>query len=232
MRFMDWIIERFVDISTWFLELYIEARDWLWPMYYSAYLFYEISDLFFDLALDFSSFNNWLEWADEEIEDILSWSNIRSLIRGWLDGIEDMVDWFADWWENVIDAIGEWWEATLQDVKDLIASAVQGFDNLVEAWDTFWNITWPEWLDNFGELKSAWDNFWAVNFPTLVDFTWLGVWWDARLTDIQELINTAIQEIAPLMEGWQEVRETVGEFFSDPLEWLWGRFANWFLGPE
>jgi len=22
------------------------------------------------------------------------------------------------------------------------------------------------------------------------------------------------------------------EFFTDPLEWLWVRFTDWFLGPE
>ena len=229
---MAWIIQRLVDVADFFYDIGLEVSGWIWPFWEAATFFFSLNTLFANLAWDFVDFDEWLEWAADEIGDILSWSNIRSLIRGWLDGIEDALEWFGRWWVWVGQEIDDWWSSTLDDVKGWIAAAVSPFDDLLTAWNDFWDNLWPDIVNKLSTLKADWDNFWTVLLPTLVDFTWLETWWNARLTDIQELINTAIQELAPFWEGWQEIRDQVYEFFADPLEWLWSRFTDWFLGPE
>ena len=91
---------------------------------------------------------------------------------------------------------------------------------------------WPEFTANFTNLKAAWDTFWTVTFPTLVSWAWLTTWWNSRLEDIQGLINSAFTIREGLWTGWQDWRDKVVEFFTDPLEWLLAKFTDWFLGPE
>ncbi|KKK66018.1 hypothetical protein LCGC14_2968300, partial [marine sediment metagenome] len=96
----------------------------------------------------------------------------------------------------------------------------------------FWNITWPAWLAQFETLRASWDNFWVTIYPGLVSFAWLTTWWNERLADVAGLIDSAFTIREGLWDGWQDVRGAVLEFFSDPLEWLWSKFTDWFLGPE
>ncbi|GAI32766.1 unnamed protein product, partial [marine sediment metagenome] len=128
-----------------------------------------------------------------------------SYFRDWFEFAEDAWNWVRHAWDRVTNIVDDWWLATSSTVGSWIAAATEGFDDLVEAWDTFWRIT----------------------FPTLVSFDWLDIWWDDRLTDLQALINTAIQELAPFWEGWQEIRESVLEFFSDPYQWIYDRLDEW-----
>lgn len=232
MRFMDWIIEELADARDFFYDAYQEVRDWIWPFDLLRYPLYGLYGVFMWLVKDFEDFREWLEWAADWIDEILSWSNIRSLIRSWLPYLEDAVDWFRGWAHYVIQEVTDWWAATSSTVLGWINIATEGFDDLVAAWDSFWHITWPELLGNVHTLSETWDNFWTVIFPDLVSFTWLGAWWDARLFDIQSLIESWTVTLSPFWEGWQDVRDKVLEFFNDPLEWLWVRFSDWFLGPE
>lgn len=191
-----------------------------------------LSDFTSEVAGYFWDASNWWEEVEWAISDILSWSNIRSLIRSWLDGIEDALDWWDRWWVWVGQEIEDWWPTVWDTIWGWIDAATQGFNDLLAAWDTFWNVTWPQWTSYISELRSLWDTFWTTIFPNLVDFAWLGIWWDTRLLDIQGLIDTAIEDLLPFLEGWQEIKDSVLEFFADPLGWLESRFTDWFLGAE
>ena len=46
-------------------------------------------------------------------------------------------------------------------------------------------------------------------------------WWRDRLLDVQGLINSAFVTRDSLWSGWQDLRDKVTEFFSDPEEWLY-----------
>ena len=226
MWFIQWIIRRLSDISMWFYDLAAECWDAFYVPDIIGYLFYDIHGFFVKLAWDFVDFDDWLEWARDEIYDILSWSNIRSLIRGWLPDIEDLVDWWDRWWVWVGQEIDDWWSSTRLTVRGWIDAAIASLEGGWEDWVSFWNNTWPQWTEFLNNLKAAWDNFWSVTFPTLVSFTWLTTWWNSRLTDIQALINTAFTLRESFWAGWQELRDSVLEFFADPLKWLYDRLED------
>ena len=232
MSFMRWIIDRLSDASYFFYDIGLQVNSWVWPFWYAAGFFFALSYLFADLAWDFVDFAEWLEWVFDELGAVLTWSYIQELIRNWLPDLEYFISWipgFDAWLDSILEDWTNWIFNTWQTIIDGVSLALT---NLKAEWDNFWNITWPQWVDNFNDLKAKWDNFWITIFPNLVDFTWLGIWWNSRLADIQGLIDSAFVLRESLWAGWQDWRDSVAEFFADPLEWLWTRFADWFLGTE
>ncbi len=232
MRFMDWIIDLLYDTCLFFYDARQEVEDWVWPFYLLALPFDGLYDAFYYLAKAFEDFDEWVDDIADRIRDLLDFGDIWSYFRDWFTWAEDAWNWVRNAWDRVTNIVDDWWLVTSSTVGGWIAAATEGFDDLVEAWDTFWHITWPELLGNVHTLSETWDNFWTVIFPDLVSFTWLGIWWDARLLDMQSLIESWAVTLSPFWEGWQDVRDNVLEFFNDPLEWLWVRFTDWFLGPE
>jgi len=232
MSFMNWIVRRLRDVSDWFYEVFLEVRGWVWPFYLIADFFYELSYLFYYLAGNFSDFGDWLEWAADEIGDILSWSNIRSLIRSWLPDLEDAIDWWDRWWKWVGEEIDDWWRDTRQTVKGWISAAEDWLSDWIDALERSLNTlkaAWDEWkvkISSFNELWLWFTNWWG---NVLVN---LDTWWNDRLIDISALIDTAFTLREPFWAGWQDWRDKVVEFFTDPLGWLEARFTDWFLGPE
>ena len=206
MSFINYIIEELEDAQDWFYEAYLEVRDWISPFNLLEYPLYGLYGVFMWLVQDFEDFRDWLEWANDLISDILSWSNIRSLIRGWLDGVEDALDWFKSWTTWVGQYIADWWSGILPYILDYVDSAVEGLVN----------------------LKATWENFWNNIFPTLLTFDWLNTWWQSRLLEIDALISSWLASFSPFWEGWQEVRDEVTSFFADPLQWFYDRLDDFF----
>ena len=221
MSWMNSIVSWLKSNEDYFYDAYSEVYGWVYPFWLLAYPLLYASRGFGWLAYYFSLFNNWLVWAAGEISDILSWASIKSLIRSWLPRLEDTVSWFLDWWNKVQSVVTSWWSATQTTVKGWISTAVQPFNAMLTAWTSFWNSTWPGWVTSFNSLKSSWDNFWAVTFPTMVSFTWLATWWNSRLLDIQGLIDSAFTVRTSLWAGWQDWRDRVAAFFTDPEDWLY-----------
>ncbi|GAI32441.1 unnamed protein product, partial [marine sediment metagenome] len=111
MGFLDDIVYFLNDVSDFFYDVYSEVLDWVYPFWHAADFFYEICWLFNDLAWAFSDFGDLIYAWEDEIADILSWSNIRSYIRGWLPNIEEMVhDWWY-WWVWIEEFIDDWWRS-------------------------------------------------------------------------------------------------------------------------
>lgn len=144
------------------------------------------------------------------IKAFINWDNLLAWFKDWGDKILEAWNWVTSAITNILAAIGDWWLEVQETVKGWIAIAVEGLAPLLEAWD----------------------NFWTVIFPTLVSFTWLGTWWDSRLLDIQGLIDTAFAIRKSWWEGWQDIRDTVIEFFTNPLNWLVTRIEVWFWEEE
>jgi len=232
MTFLNRIISWIFDIALFFLDLSHEVRDWGSWAYWAADFLVDIADAFAHLGVYFGDFNDWVEYAADVIGDILSWSSIRSLIRSWLYGIESALDWFQSWTTWVGQYITDWWAGILPYVLSYVDDAVEGLDSLIAAWGNFWTVTFPQWTSKLDNLIADWDNFWTMTFPTLVSFTWLTTWWTSTIGEVQGLIDSAFTLRDSLWAGWQEMRDQVIEFFADPLEWLWERFTDWFLGPE
>ena len=232
MSFMVWIIEELERAEEFFYDAYQEVKGWIWPFYLLKYPLYGLYGVFKWLVEGFYEFYQWLDWAADRIDEILSWTNIRSLIRSWLYGIESALAWFRSWTTFVGQYIDDWWTGILPYILTYVDNAVGGLVDLAAIWDNFWTVSWPALLEDLEVIRENWSSFWSVTFPTLVSFTWLTTWWNSRLLEIQDLINTALLDLEGSLAGWQEIRDAVFEFFADPLEWLWTRFTNWFLGPE
>lgn len=220
MSFMNDIISWLKDIEDYFYDAYLEVWDWVYPFWLLGYPLLSISRGFGWLAYYFGEFRNWLLWAKDEIDDILSWGNIKSRIRDWLDGIEDLVEWFGEWADHLLSTVNSWWEAVQVTVKGWIAIAVEGLAPLLEAWSTFWSTIWPEWTGKLSELRSLWDNFVEETLPGLLDLTKLTEWWNARLVEIQQLINTALADWFPFYDELVAIWEDIKELFADPETWL------------
>jgi len=228
MAFMQWIINRLVDISEFFYDLMLEVWDWPVFGYPVGLLFYSIHSIFANLAWDFVDFDDWLEWALDEIRDILSWGNIQSLIRGWLDGIEDLINWFADWWYWIRQEVDQWWSAVSVTVLGLIDIAVQGLSDLREAWDNFWNVLLPAINSQLQLFTANWVNFWVNIFPTLVSFTWLETWWNDRLLEVDSLIDSTLRDWFPFYDDLVGLWDDIKAFFTDPLQWAYDKLDEWF----
>jgi hypothetical protein len=232
MSFMAWIIDALNDISSWFYEIYLDVYSWVWPFSLTANLFLYLCYLFNNLAWYFNAFSSWVSDVQGKIGNFLSWSTIWSYILSYVPNLTQIRDWFYSWWTNVQSVVASWWSATSVTVQGWINTALQYVNSVATAWNNFWNNLWPQLTISFNSLKSAWDNFWTVTFPTLVSFSWLTTWWSSRLQDVQGLIGSAFTARASLWAGWQEMRDNVVNFFTDPVEFIWERFTDWFLGPE
>ena len=206
MSFMIWIIEELERAEEFFYDAYLEVKDWVYPFNSLRYPLYGLYGVFLWLVEGFYEFYQWLDWAADQIDEILSWSNIRSLIRGWLDGIEAALSWFLNWTTWVGQYITDWWSGILPYILTYIDNAVEGLE----------------------DFAATWSNFWTNIFPSLVSFNWLDTWWQSRLLEIDALIGSWLASFSPFWEGWQEVRNEVVDFFADPLQWVYSRLDEFF----
>ena len=232
MQFINWIIEELEDIADFFHDAYLEVTDWVWPFNLLEYPLYGIYGRFHWLAEWFEDFGAWVDDTADKISHMITSWDIFELLQTWLDWAADAWFWVRYAWDNVIDIVNDWWASILPYILSYVDAATEGFTDLVAAWDNFWTTTWPGVLTEITDLKNEWDNFWVVTFPSLVSFDRLTTWWGDRLSEVDSLLSSWTLTLSPLWEGWQEIRDSVVEFFADPLEWLWARFTDWFLGPE
>lgn len=226
MSFMIWIIEELENGEEFFYDAYQVVKDWWPPFDYLKYPLYGLYGVFKWLVEGFYEFYQWLDWAEGRLDDILTWLNLRNLIRGWLVGIEDAIDWFFNWTTWVGQYIADWWPGILPYILTYIDNAVEGLGDLVEIWDTFWTITFPNWTTELLRVGSELSDFFTTILPTLVNFSWLNTWWQSTLLDIDALIRSWTTSLQPFWEGWQEIRDSVFEFFADPLKWLYDRVED------
>jgi phage-related protein len=232
MGFMTWIIDALNDASAWLYEIYLDVYGWVWPFYYTANWFYYLCDVFNTLAWAFYYFSSWVDDISTRIENFLSWDTIWGYITSYIPNIEDIRDWFYNWWGNVWDAIDDWWSTVQDTVHGWIDTAVQGLEGIGGDFLDFWNNLWPTFTTAFNKVHTELDNFWEHTLPNLVSFTWLTTWWSSRIADVQGLINSGFTARNSLWEGWQDMKSNVVDFFTDPVEFIWERFTDWFLGPE
>lgn len=232
MSFVNYIVQELNDISDFFYDLYIEVNGWVTPFWYAAGFFYDLCQVFNYLAWDFYDFGQWVYEITDEIGEILTWSNIRSLIRSWLPDIEDIVDWWDRWWVWVGEEIDSWWDYTR---------------GIVEGWISYATGWLSDWIDSIEStlvtLEAAWDE-WVAKIPSFdMVWGWFTDWWANVLahiitwgaltaTGINSLIDSWFKLYEPFWAGWQDVKDNVIEFFNSPLDWLLDRFTDWFLGPE
>lgn len=232
MLFMDYIIQYLESARDWFYDAYLEVSGWISPFNALATPLYSLYVSFFYLAYYFGEFNDWLIYVQNWVTQILSWDTIWSFITQYVPNILSIRDWYYDWWSHVSDVVDSFWSFTQYTVQNWIDAAVAPFQAVADAWNDFWVYTWPDLVSSFNDLRVTWYDFWNNIYPELVSFAWLESWWSSQTGGINELINSAFALRADLWEGWLDIKDQVLTFFQYPLDWLWERFADWFLGTE
>lgn len=219
MTIIWFIIDILFNIGWWFWEAALNVHgiplvgDALyWVLIRLATLFYHEDDyggLVEDcIAYYVAELGNWIENIEKLAKKALNWDEIQDLIRDWLEDIELLIEWFTTWITNVVGVIDDWWLAATVTVKAWIKVVADDLDDLIEAWSDFWNNI----------------------LPNLVNFTWLADWWNTKLTEISDLIESTIRTWFPFYDDLVRLWDSIMAFITDPLEWLWGKFSDWFLG--
>ena len=220
MWFMSNIIQLCNDAAGWLYEIYLDIYGWPYPFWLAARSFLDLSYIFAGLAWRFSEFNDWLIWAGDKIESILSSGDILSFLSTWLDYATWAWTWVFNAIDNVTDIIDSWWtsigsivQGWIDQAKDyalgLVDQVEDSLANLRSSWDDFWTLTWPDLVADIGGLRSSWDSFLATTLPGLA--TWIGV---------QDLIESTIRTWFPFYDELVQFWSGIRDFFSDPEDYL------------
>lgn len=232
MWFLDQIVSWLHSARDYFYDAYETVSSWVWPFYLLSYPLYSLYRVFFNLAIYFGEFNSWVDYVAGRVANILTFSNIYSYFKTYFDAAINAWNWVANAFWNVWSVVDSWWTTTQYTVLAWIDEA----------------RNWATTLFNqasllLASLQAAWDNFKGM-IPTIDDViywwnNWTGnvlltvnTWWTGALLEVSALINSAFIERESWWAGWSNFRDQVALFFADPLEFLWDRAADWFLGPE
>lgn len=216
---------------SFFWTIYHEVSGWVWPFYHAAYYFLQLSELCAWVSWKVADFGEWLDGFIAQVEGFLNWEAIRDFIISWFYWLEDLSAIFLYFWWNVWNVLTNWWADT--------SLLVQGWISEANAWLQS-QINTLSWL--LGNLQAAWDSF-KGKIPSIDEIiAWFVDWWGNVVAavinwgaitalQIQSLIESTIKSWFPFYESLAVLWDTVAEFITDPLEWLWARFLDWFLGP-
>lgn len=229
---MSGVVSSLNSVASFFYELYLEVLSWPYPLWKGSALFYQLHRRFNSLAWAAVDLREWLDFASDRLQEVLSWSNLRGLIRGWLPDLERTVSWWRGWSSAVEREIASWWSSARSTVRGWIEAGEQGLRSLIEgsrAWLAGLQSTADRFLSMLPTLSEL--GAWFRDWPGQVLAT-VGAWWTGAVRDVQGLIDSAFVSRDPFWAGWQDVRSGIVTFVSDPWEWLLERFTDWFLGPE
>lgn len=143
-------------------------------------------------------------WWEEFRQEVVDFFN---LVREWINQVIAFIDGIKD---RIFALIGEWWLGVIDTIKGWIEIARQFVIDLIDILQVTVN-----------RVVTAWDNFWTDILPGL-----------ASKLDVSDLINNALLPFRNLLNWFEQVKTDLGEFFANPWEWLWSKFADWFLGGE
>jgi len=200
------IINALNNISLRCYDIYLEILGWVYPFWLAAEPFWGLSNFFNSLAWHFYDFASVFEAFIEKARLILSWNTIWSYIQSYIPNWNKIGNWFSEWYSNVLSITNTWWSSTQLGVWSWISAAKSDLLSLMN------NLT--GWL---GSLQVEWSGFLTTTLPNL-----------ANWTGVDGLIKSWFSNFTPFWEGWQEIKEQVVDFFSDPEQWFYDRLDNFF----
>ena len=221
MPFMNSIISWLKNTEWYFYEAYLEVLTWLPPLNYLSDPLLRISRAFGWFAYYFSEFNVWLVRTSDQVAEFLTESDIYNAFKNQFDRAVDAWNWVKDAWTNITNIVNEWWLGTTITVQGWIDIARQALQSQVDSLTS-----------QLASLQSDIDSFIEM-IPSLTDIvSWFSDWWNSILTrivawgaltatQIDSLIDSWFRSYQPFWEGWQEWRDKVIEFFTDPEDWLY-----------
>lgn len=210
MKWIDDIFSIVWDFWLWLLDEATFAEGWPILGAGIAWILRAVADVV-KYALTFiANLGDWVDDIVDTISKVATWDTIKTAIKDWLSGIEDMVTWFSDWWANVATKLGDWWGTVATDVQGWIATALSTAKDLIAGVQK-----------ELSDLHTSWDDFWTTTYPTLISSI-----------DASKLIESTLKTWFPFYDDLAELWDGIKEFFVSPLDWLLDHFAVWFLGPE
>lgn len=228
MWWLDQIVSYLASIRDWFLEAYYEVQSWVWPFNNLAGPLYQLYYASYYICYYFGNFNSWVTDTANRLAAILDWNTIQNYIRGWFPNLDDVISWFYNWWGNVTSAITSWWSSTQYTVQGWIASAVsflQGQLNTLSSLLAGLQSQISELLaqlPSFNEMWSWFTDWWSNALKQII------AWGALKVGEITGLIDSAFLDREPFWEGWQDWRDQVTEFFTDPWQWFYDRLEDLF----
>ncbi len=232
MWFLNYIVEWLNSVTGYFYDAYQEVIGWVWPFYLLYLPLYFLYRAFAYITYWFGQFNEWLDWAAGRIDAILSSWDIWSYFKPWFGYATDAWNWVANAFLNVWHIVENWWSEAQYIVQGWIADASNWLQELIAASErglAFLRESIQWFFDNMltiNEIIQWWKDWLGKIAAALIR------WGFATLLDVTGLIASAFLEREGFWAGWQDFRGKVADFFTDPLEFLWTLFADWFLGPE
>lgn len=224
----NWLRELFLEAYRACAEIALDIYqspvlpDFLGDFFvWLEYIFADVATAFYNIHQD------WIEIIDA-LNSFLNWGQIVQHILSWIPNLEEIRDWFYNWWQNVTTAIIQWWHEAQIDVLNWIEEAVSGFQDLVDNLSNWLSVLQTEW-DNFKETIPNlteiinWFQDWANSVWSII----LN-WWDDTISEVQELINSTLVEWSPFWEGWLEWKQEIINFFEDPLQWIYSKLDEFF----
>jgi len=175
---------------------------------------------------------NWWDDAAARVLKILDWSTIWEYIKAYLPNWNKIGQFFLEWVDIVWGIISDWFEPAWSMIQDLIDNARQLPMLLIDSLrDRVTGLAGDvqeffSRLPGIDEVISWWSGRLSWVLGAIDD------WWDDKVADVQGLIDSGFLARDSLWAGWQDLRNQVAEFFDDPVEYIWDRFTDWFLGPE
>lgn len=232
MWFMAEIVGLLEEVSAWFYEAYRRVHGWVYPFNLLASPLLYISYAFYYLMDYFSQFNDWLTWAAGRLGQILDISAITSYFKTWINYAVMAYSWVFYAVSNVTDIVGTWWSSAqyivqswIDNARALLQSQINAINTLLANLQVLWQ-QFVDWMPSLSEIIAWFTNWWSKVLAQII------AWGALTALQIGNLIDSAFNLRESFWAGWQDIRDTVFEFFNDPLEWLWARFTDWFLGPE
>ena len=221
MWLMNWIVEQFYNAGNLFYGIYLEVLGWVWPFWWVADFFYTLSGSFYSLAWSFAELAVWLDSLAARVQQALTWDNAWNLILSHIPNLVEISSWFYYWYFNILNVVSEWWYSTqwivlawvdeAKNFANTLFSQVNSAVVLLQAsWDSFKGM-----IPVIEEVVSWWGN-WSGFVNQAIN-----TWWTSAMGEVQGLINSAFIEREPFWAGWQDWRDKVTEFFTDPEEWLY-----------
>lgn len=151
--------------------------------------------------------------------------DLRSLVYR---EVQEILDNLSTW----SGQLNEWWaakrywvlgviDAGIDRLRPLIDQARAAVARVETAWDSFRKDTLPGLF-----TIERWTAFWGGRVDNISD------WLAATRQQMSDIIETVVAPVRSEVNKHSGQLDLIKEFFTDPFEWLWARFINWFLGPE
>ncbi len=221
MNAISWMIERFGWLSEYFYKAYLEILDLPWPIWYAAWPFYAISEVFSQLSWDLWDFYTWVADVSDRIVDVLSWDNIVSWLEDRYRNLTALNSWFYNWRNHVTGVVSDWWSGARQFIIDWI--------DTTRAWAKLWIDYLQDQVDELRvmiqDLPGAipdlsfileWFTDWPGHVSSVVDN-----WWSSTMGDVQGLIDSNLKTWFPFYDDLVGLWSGIKEFFTDPEDWLY-----------